>query len=211
MMDEQVRRGLTADELQLANRLAAADEWTETEQQKAQMFLVMLLDERTTLLDENERLKSQVLDPDATCCADASRIHKGQRLEIERLNRALRNQQEIIDDTGNHWNDDDSLCPFNHNGACPVHSAQNPVPPEVIEAAINAISATRRESLAIEDVDRFFRELPTPTETASDCRKCARAVAVDSNWLEYSRRMFLCPTCGNKRCPKATDHELDEQ
>lgn len=21
-------------------------------------------------------------------------------------------------------------------------------------------------------------------------------------------RMLLCPTCGNKRCPKATDHEL---
>ena len=22
-------------------------------------------------------------------------------------------------------------------------------------------------------------------------------------------RMFLCPTCGNKRCPKATDHRLE--
>lgn len=22
-------------------------------------------------------------------------------------------------------------------------------------------------------------------------------------------RMILCPTCGNKRCPKATDHDLD--
>jgi len=22
-------------------------------------------------------------------------------------------------------------------------------------------------------------------------------------------RMFACPTCGNKRCPKATDHHLD--
>jgi hypothetical protein len=21
-------------------------------------------------------------------------------------------------------------------------------------------------------------------------------------------RMILCPTCGNKRCPKATDHEM---
>lgn len=21
--------------------------------------------------------------------------------------------------------------------------------------------------------------------------------------------MILCPTCGNKRCPKATDHDLD--
>ncbi|MDX5935670.1 hypothetical protein DLNHIDIE_00085 [Acidithiobacillus thiooxidans ATCC 19377] len=22
-------------------------------------------------------------------------------------------------------------------------------------------------------------------------------------------RMFVCPTCGNKRCPKTTDHHLD--
>jgi DNA-directed RNA polymerase subunit RPC12/RpoP len=37
-----------------------------------------------------------------------------------------------------------------------------------------------------------------------DCYRC---------WEEAkdgtSRRMFLCPKCGNKRCPKATDHRLD--
>lgn len=24
----------------------------------------------------------------------------------------------------------------------------------------------------------------------------------------FLTRMLLCPTCGNKRCPKATDHDL---
>jgi len=32
------------------------------------------------------------------------------------------------------------------------------------------------------------------------CRKC------DPDFV--GRIMFLCPTCGNKRCPKATDHTL---
>lgn len=43
--------------------------------------------------------------------------------------------------------------------------------------------------------------------TISDCRKCAEGKVIDG-WPETMTRMFLCPTCGNKRCPKATDHEL---
>lgn len=37
-----------------------------------------------------------------------------------------------------------------------------------------------------------------------DCIRC---------WRESHRlmrpRMFLCPVCGNKRCPKASDHRLE--
>lgn len=33
------------------------------------------------------------------------------------------------------------------------------------------------------------------------CLKCYPADRIE-------RPMFLCPMCGNKRCPKATDHEL---
>ena len=36
----------------------------------------------------------------------------------------------------------------------------------------------------------------------ADCRRCAREQA------EAHDRMIVCPTCGNKRCPKATDHDL---
>ena len=35
-----------------------------------------------------------------------------------------------------------------------------------------------------------------------DCLRCWEEGGADP----FSRIMFLCPTCGNKRCPKATDH-----
>ncbi len=52
----------------------------------------------------------------------------------------------------------------------------------------------------------------------ADCRRCAREQAAAEPPVTYagalaaafadSARMFLCPTCGNKRCPKASDHDL---
>jgi hypothetical protein len=39
---------------------------------------------------------------------------------------------------------------------------------------------------------------------ASDCRRC-----FTESGGTIAVKMFLCPTCGNKRCPKATDHRLD--
>ena len=38
----------------------------------------------------------------------------------------------------------------------------------------------------------------------ADCRQCF----TDAGGM-LRVRMFLCPTCGNKRCPKATNHRLD--
>lgn len=48
---------------------------------------------------------------------------------------------------------------------------------------------------------------------AEDCGKCYRCWderTQDAPIMEraMSRTMFLCPTCGNKRCPKASDHRL---
>jgi hypothetical protein len=41
-----------------------------------------------------------------------------------------------------------------------------------------------------------------------DCIKCADG-KTDSHGLPLTAsRMFLCPECGNKRCPKASNHEL---
>lgn len=40
------------------------------------------------------------------------------------------------------------------------------------------------------------------------CIRCFEASA-DSLQIIFERRMILCPQCGNKRCPKATDHKLD--
>ena len=40
------------------------------------------------------------------------------------------------------------------------------------------------------------------------CHTCNRNVYV--NGLPFAlTRMILCPDCGNKRCPKATDHTLE--
>ena len=47
-----------------------------------------------------------------------------------------------------------------------------------------------------------------------DCHRCANARQADAiargdmDALVDDRRMRLCPICGNKRCPKASDHDL---
>ena len=52
----------------------------------------------------------------------------------------------------------------------------------------------------------------------ADCRRCAREQAAAEPPTTYAGalaaaygdhdRMIVCPTCGNKRCPKASDHDL---
>lgn len=49
-------------------------------------------------------------------------------------------------------------------------------------------------------------------ENADDCNNCYECLKdkKEGNGLPtVVTRMILCPTCGNKRCPKATDHNLD--
>lgn len=47
----------------------------------------------------------------------------------------------------------------------------------------------------------------------NQCYECTKSLMVDFTndvKLPYSSvRMILCPDCGNKRCPKATDHRND--
>ena len=45
------------------------------------------------------------------------------------------------------------------------------------------------------------------SENCGNCRKCYKG----KEWVPgvfALDRMILCPVCGNKRCPKASDHEL---
>lgn len=45
-----------------------------------------------------------------------------------------------------------------------------------------------------------------------NCGNCERCLVgkLDSNgWPLRMQRMIVCPDCGNKRCPKATDHHLE--
>ena len=39
------------------------------------------------------------------------------------------------------------------------------------------------------------------------CYNCLKDMKEDG-WPFTLNRMILCPDCGNKRCPKATDHRL---
>ena len=39
-----------------------------------------------------------------------------------------------------------------------------------------------------------------------DCHRCFREQP--GRW-PFLIKMILCPVCGNKRCPKASDHRLD--
>ncbi len=41
------------------------------------------------------------------------------------------------------------------------------------------------------------------------CYNCNKDYTEPGHVLPYvNTRMILCPTCGNKRCPHATDHDL---
>ena len=63
-------------------------------------------------------------------------------------------------------------------------------------------------SPAFEVLAAWNRRTPQPTQTQAGavpqcwCLTC-RPMRFDD---PYSIRMALCPTCGNKRCPKANDH-----
>lgn len=51
----------------------------------------------------------------------------------------------------------------------------------------------------------------SPASEQCWCRRCERDAPVkraDDRWLGRPMRFVVCPTCGNKRCPRATDHRL---
>jgi Zn finger protein HypA/HybF involved in hydrogenase expression len=66
-------------------------------------------------------------------------------------------------------------------------------------------SAPRPFSVTQEEYDNrwdtiFGRDKPANL----DCHRCFK-----ESGGQYLNRMILCPECGNKRCPKASDHELE--
>lgn len=46
------------------------------------------------------------------------------------------------------------------------------------------------------------------THNCGNCHKCYKGREVWPGVFMLDR-MLVCPICGNKRCPKASDHELD--
>lgn len=51
-------------------------------------------------------------------------------------------------------------------------------------------------------------DLRQALEATYDCIRCFQAVQDAHPNALIMRRFIACPNCGNKRCPKATDHNL---
>ena len=47
------------------------------------------------------------------------------------------------------------------------------------------------------------------TPVACYCYNCNKNKVDENRWLYVLTRMIVCPTCGNKRCPHSTDHNLE--
>jgi Zn finger protein HypA/HybF involved in hydrogenase expression len=42
------------------------------------------------------------------------------------------------------------------------------------------------------------------------CYNCLKEIKdPDTGWPVTTSRFIVCPSCGNKRCPRATDHGLE--
>lgn len=48
-----------------------------------------------------------------------------------------------------------------------------------------------------------------PVSGCGDCHACLVNVKDESGFPVSATRMILCPECGNKRCPKASNHRYD--
>lgn len=74
-----------------------------------------------------------------------------------------------------------------------------PVRARALRVALDRSAERRRACIAVaREMGREERERETAT---CSCFTCDGSPALRS-------RMYLCPLCGNKRCPRATDHRL---
>ncbi len=64
---------------------------------------------------------------------------------------------------------------------------------------------SERESVALTKSEGFTKGAAHPC----NCHKCTEAMHKERPATIPIRMMILCSKCGNKRCPHATDHELD--
>jgi hypothetical protein len=58
------------------------------------------------------------------------------------------------------------------------------------------------------DFNKFYGEVKTlQAAGCGRCHKCLKGITSGGIPIT-SMYMIVCPVCGNKRCPKATDHDL---
>jgi hypothetical protein len=89
---------------------------------------------------------------------------------------------------------------------------------DVPASVLNAINSLRHV-VGLPDLEQFppgidiasgqgssnFRKT-IASKLSSGCGNCHKCMNLNGPWLPT--KMLLCPFCGNKRCPKASNHEL---
>jgi hypothetical protein len=61
-------------------------------------------------------------------------------------------------------------------------------------------------------VEAATQPQPEPRPVGCECHRCIKEHDLRMPGRQYplnATKMILCPMCGNKRCPKASDHRLD--
>jgi Zn finger protein HypA/HybF involved in hydrogenase expression len=70
----------------------------------------------------------------------------------------------------------------------------------------------QRRALAAQSLERMTQnaeELGLYDEPPCWCHECIKGKTTRGGFPLSGTRMILCPKCGNKRCPKASNHELE--
>ncbi len=96
-------------------------------------------------------------------------------------------------------------CP---NGCEAAHAPYDPCLGQVSICQANSYAASADAAIAyIAEHGYYLGKLREAADAEQDADKCWcwRCTRESSR---FATRMILCPTCGNKRCPKASDHRL---
>ena len=76
---------------------------------------------------------------------------------------------------------------------------------EALKLALEYIETNAHERRHVRWAIKEALAQPEPEpESSACCHACFKA-----NGAILMTRMILCPTCGNKRCPRASDHRLE--
>lgn len=127
-------------------------------------------------------IEEELLAFDTDLTRRAARYIRIKRRTIEGLEQQLRRCQEIMEcnDPGN------------------ARDLFGPAPETVPAPEASILKAFANSPRRVQET--FPSPGPMPSFQQFDCYKCANG--------QTTVYMILCPLCGNKRCPKASDHSL---
>jgi hypothetical protein len=134
--------------------------------------------------------------------------------EIARLKKALAVVKADWERTGE-WDDwqDRKHLPGTDWEAAELVEAALSQPASAPAAQINTVPTDNRFHPDTVSWPRAESSSPAAQgEDCGNCHKCLEGKAICYGPYEIAEaltRMIVCPVCGNKRCPKATDHHLD--